>query len=81
MGIKSFYRRCPVIRELYRVFNAVNELTAMQRSLEFTIKLQARNSIIDHDPRTREPLSLTPHGTPSIRKMERMEFLIIYAIN
>lgn len=61
MGIKSFYQSLPVIRELYRVFNAINELSAMLRSLAFATKSQTRNLILEHDPRTREPLSLTPH--------------------
>jgi hypothetical protein len=61
MGIKSFYQRLPVIRDLYRLFNAVNELTAIQRSLAFALKSQAQLTIADHDPRAREAQSLTPY--------------------
>lgn len=61
MGNKSFYQRLPVIRDLYRLYSAVNELTTLQRSLAFALKSQAKLTIAGHDPRAREAQSLTPY--------------------
>ena len=59
-GFKSFYRRLPLVRDLYRVYDAINLLSNTQRLALAASQAEVATVLKAVDPRTKEPQSLLP---------------------
>jgi hypothetical protein len=60
MGFSGLYRRLPLIRDLYRVYDAINHLSNTQQLALAAARAEAAVVLKNADSRTKEPQSLLP---------------------